>query len=211
MNPDAHTRLANPGPPQAEDSAQNWMRGSSELKGPLLALLLERPGHPYALAARLRKRLGSAWEFAEKDIYKILVRFENQGLVVSHVTDSKRSSAQRVRMYELTELTRGAVAEWIDSPLPEEPVRAAIWARVAFSEPGDAPRLLQALDRYQKVCYRKLKEAGDRFPVDTWVGMQMEVARRGANLRTEADLEWIDLARGYIANFPGARDASAGV
>lgn len=201
--PTAHIHLA-------EDSAQEWMRGSSELKGPLLALLLERPGHGYDLAARLRKRLGSAWEFADKDIYKILDRFEKLGLVVSYWGDS-RMVGRRIKVYEPTELTRGAVAEWIDSPLPEEPVRAAIWARVAFSEPQDAPRLLQVLDRYQKVCYRKLKEAGERFPVDTWMGMQMEVARRGANLRTEADLEWIDLARGYIANFPGARDASAGV
>jgi DNA-binding PadR family transcriptional regulator len=199
----AHTHLA-------EDSTQEWMRGSSELKGPLLALLLERPGYPYDLAGRLRKRLGSAWEFADKDIYKILERFVRQGLAVSYRTDSKRSS-KRITMYEPTDLTREAVAEWMRSPLPEEPVRGAVWARIAFSEPEDAPRLLQALDEYQRTCFRLLKDLGERYPVDTWRGMEMELARRGAGMRLEAALDWIDLARGFIANFPGARDVPAGL
>ncbi len=198
-------------PDIADDAAQKeWMRGSSELKGPLLALLLERPGHTYDLAGRLQKRLGPAWQFATKDLYPILERFEKLGLAVSHVADSTRSP-KRIRVYEPTEQAHEAVAEWLGSPLPEESVEGAMWARIAFSTPKDAPRLLQALDEYQRNCFRILKDIGERYPVDTWAGMEMELARRGANLRIEADLEWIDLARGYIANFPGVRDASAGI
>ena len=193
----------------ADNSAhKEWMRGSSELKGPLLALLLERPGHTYDLAGRLYRRLGPAWQIESVDLYPMLERFEKMGLASSYKTDSKRSPL-RIRVYEPTEQTHSAVVEWMKSPLPSEPVRGAVWARIAFSEPEDAPRLLQVLDEYQRTCFRFLEEAKERYPVDTWRGMEMELARRGANLRIEAELEWIDLARGYIANFPGEHRGSS--
>ncbi len=193
----------------ADDAAQKeWTRGSSELKGPLLALLLERPGHGYDLAGRLYKRLGSSWQIEPKELYPMLARLERRGLLSSYETDSSRSS-KRVKIYEPTELTRDAVAKWIGSPLPIEPVRGAVLARIAFSTPEDAPLLLWALDEYQRLCFRILKEGKGMYPVDQWRSMQMEVARLHANMRLEADLEWINLTRGYIANFPGVRRASA--
>lgn len=193
----------------ASSTAQTeWMRGSSELKGPLLAMLLERPGHTYDLAGRLYQRLGSSWQIEPKELYPMLERFEKMGLLSSYKADSTRSP-QQVRVYQPTELTKDAVAEWIGSPLPLEPMRGAIWARIAFSRPEDAPRLLQALDEYQRTCFRTLEDAKEKYPLGTWRGMSMELARKGANLRLEAELELIDLARGYIANFPGVRDVSA--
>jgi DNA-binding PadR family transcriptional regulator len=50
-----------------------WMRGSStSLRGGLLALVLERPGHGYELANRLADRLGDSWLIVRKDIYRLL-------------------------------------------------------------------------------------------------------------------------------------------
>ncbi len=194
----------------ADSPAQNeWMRGSSELKGPLLALLLERPGHTYDLAGRLYQRLGSPWRVDAKELYPMLQRFEKLGILTSYRADSTRSP-KRIRVYEPTEQTRDAVAEWIRSPISMEPVRAAVLARIAFAEPEDAPLLLQALDEYQRMCFRMLDDDKEKYPLDQWLGMQKEVARLHANLRIEADLEWIDLTRRYVANFPGVRRVSVG-
>ena len=59
------------------------MRGSSPLKGALLGLVLQRPGHGYDLAQRLDRRLGPAWQITAKDLYRMLEQLERAGLVSS--------------------------------------------------------------------------------------------------------------------------------
>jgi DNA-binding PadR family transcriptional regulator len=198
--------------PYAKDSAaKEWMQGSSELKGPLLSLLIEQPGHAYNLAGRLYQRLGAYWQIDAKELYPMLKRFERLGLASSHEAPSSKSPMRKI-VYEPTERARGAVSDWMASPLASEPkVRAEIWARIAFSEPADAPRLLKALNDYQRTCYRAVEEMKNRYPIDTWRGMEMELVRKAATLRIEAELEWIHVARGYIANFPGERRVFARV
>ena len=54
----------------------SWMRGSSPLKGALLGLLLQHPGHGYDLALRLHRRLGPAWQIEAKGLYPMLAQLE---------------------------------------------------------------------------------------------------------------------------------------
>jgi DNA-binding PadR family transcriptional regulator len=187
---------------------KEWTRGSSPIKGPLLALLLDSPGYPYQLRGRLYWRLGGARKIDPPDINRLCKQFEKLGLASSHVADSERTG-QRVRIYQATELASRAVAEWMQSPLPVVTARGELWTRLAVSQPEHAPYLLEALDKYRKACVKLLGENGEKYPVNTWSGMERELARKGANLMIEAEIQLIDLAHGYIANFPGARDVSA--
>lgn len=50
-----------------------WLRGGSPWKGPLLALLLEQPGHSYDLASRLTNRVGSAWKLDHNEMWTRIV------------------------------------------------------------------------------------------------------------------------------------------
>jgi DNA-binding PadR family transcriptional regulator len=186
----------------------SWLKGGSPWKGPLLALLLERPGHPYDFANRLVHRVGPAWRLDTNDAGRVLRRAEELGLASSDVVESKRSH-HRVRMYQPTELTSKAVEYWMSSPVPAEPVRAELWTRMVVSAPEHAPALLEALDHFERQLFELLKEHSMPFPTKTWKGLELELARRGVVMRVEGDLAWIELARGHILEFTGALRAPA--
>ena len=88
------------------------MRGpSTPLRGALLGLLLERPGHGGDLANRLAARLGETWRVDTNDVYRLLEQLENTGLAVSR-DEPKRSNHRRTHLvYHPTEADfRGADA-----------------------------------------------------------------------------------------------------
>ena len=65
-------------------STKRWMRGASApLRGALLGLLLERPGHGGELANRLIARLGETWRIDPNDVYRLLKQLEAEGLATS--------------------------------------------------------------------------------------------------------------------------------
>jgi len=185
-----------------------WLKGGSPWKGPLLALLLERPGHPYDLANRLIHRVGPAWRLDQNDAGRVLQRAEELGLAESRWADSKRSRRQ-VLLYEPTELTGMAVEHWMSSPAPEEAVRAELWTRMVVSTPEQAPALLRALDLNERRLFNLLKEHSTPFLTETWKGLELELARRGVVMRVQADLAWIELARGHILEFTGGHRGAA--
>jgi DNA-binding PadR family transcriptional regulator len=187
---------------------KRWVRGSSQLKGPLLALLLESPGCPSQLASRLHTQAGEAWLVDPKDTYSVLERFERLGLASSEWRyDAK--SRRDLKVYHATELTGEAVEEWMQSPLPREPVRSEVATRIAVSQPRYARYILRALEEFEQTCNKELKKHAKEFSMQTWEGLEMEIARRRVTVRIESDLTWIDFTRGAIEEFPGVRDGSA--
>jgi DNA-binding PadR family transcriptional regulator len=193
----------------ADDVAwKQWTRGSSQLKGPLLALLLESPGYPSQLAGRLHTQAGESWQVDPKDTYPILERFERLGLA-SSVWRYDPKARRDLKEYHATELTAKAVEEWLQSPLPREPVRSEVATRVAVSQPRYARYILRALDEFEQACTEELTKRAKEFSMQTWEGLEMEVARRRVTMRIESDLAWIDFTRGAIEEFPSVRDGSA--
>ena len=86
---------------------------SGHLEGLLLAVLLQSPGHGYALSERLAVRSGGALVVPEGSLYPALQRLERAGLVASAwaVVDGRRR-----RVYELTAAGRrhagSAARQW---------------------------------------------------------------------------------------------------
>jgi DNA-binding PadR family transcriptional regulator len=121
-----------------------WMRGSSaSLRGGLLALVLERPGHGYELANRLADRLGESWLIVRKDVYRLLEGLQDDGLLL--LREEREAGRRQLRLvYYPTELTARAVSEWMETLIPKEPMRVGIRAQVAgaFSA-GGARALLE--------------------------------------------------------------------
>ena len=185
---------------RTEDWAKSWAKGSSPLNGPLLALVNEGPGYPYAYRGRIVQRLGDSWLPPLMTIYRILERFEGLGLASSHPGDSKLRGMP-VTIYEATELTPVAVADWMESPLRELPLRGALAIRIAVSRPADAPYLLRAIAEHQRQCFALLTKYRRKYPTNSWRGMEMESARQGIILRIEAELQWLHIVRGYIEDF----------
>lgn len=181
-----------------------WLKGGSPWKGPLLALLLERPGHPYDLATRLIHRAGPAWRLDPDDAGRVLRRAEQLGLVTSTEVKSSRSD-RHVYRYEPTELTAVAVDFWMNSPIPDEPFRAELWTRMVVARPEHAPALLLGLDHYERQLFELLKAHSSPFMVETWTGLELELNRKGVVKRIEAELSWVEDARALIREFTGSR------
>ena len=82
------------------------MRGpSTPLRGALLGLLLERPGHGGDLANRLSARLGETWRVDTNDVYRLLEQLEKTGLAISRA-EPKRNNHRRTHLvYHPTEET----------------------------------------------------------------------------------------------------------
>jgi DNA-binding PadR family transcriptional regulator len=187
---------------------KQWTRGSSQLKGPLLALLLESPGCPSQLAGRLHTLAGEAWQVDPKDAYPIMERLEGLGLA-SSVWRYDSKARRDLKEYHATELTAKAVEEWMQSPLPRMPVRLEVATRVAVSQPRYARHILRALDEFEQACTEELGEHARECSMHTWEGLEMEVTRRRVTMRIESDFTWIDFTRGAIEEFPSVRDGSA--
>lgn len=178
---------------------RDWMRGSSPLKGALLGLVLQRPGHGYDLANRLDRRLGPAWQITAKDLYRMLEQLERAGLVSSRRVLSDGPTGNR-RVYSPTEYAEPALTEWMNASTRMAPVRAEFHAKIAVARTQDAPRLLAALDSYERECFALFKASSQDAPlIRSFAGIAFHLSRASARLHLRAELEWIVLARRLIS------------
>jgi DNA-binding PadR family transcriptional regulator len=176
----------------------DWLAGTSTLKGPLLMLLLERPGHAYDIATRLSQRVGPAWAIDPNDIYPIVKRFESKGLVAGrHEQDPERPHKQ-LYVYDLTELGLQAAIEWISTPVSLEPERSELLAMFAVLGEEHAPELLRKLEEYERNCYLAAAASEREIPTEAWRGLLMELARKSVVEGLESKIKWIETARDWI-------------
>jgi DNA-binding PadR family transcriptional regulator len=191
---------------------KKWMRGpSTPLRGALLGLLLERPGHGGDLANRLSVRLGETWRVDTNDVYRLLEQLERTGLARAR-EEPKRGGGPRTHLvFHPTAETSGALALWMETQLPREPVRLGLQAKLAVARRQDAARLLAALDTYERECVvlaRVVRPHAGR--AGSWAALCMDCARDAAHVQLRAEADWAARTarriRGFIAG--GRADAT---
>jgi DNA-binding PadR family transcriptional regulator len=181
---------------------RTWMRGSSPLKGAILGLVLERPGHGYDLGGRLGARLGPTWGIDPKRLYRIIDQLERAGLIVGKVETDPDNPRQHRTVYHATELAPRALALWLETLAPKEPTRVEIQAKIAAAREQDAPRLLLALRQYERECLELLRDTSERqVPMRSWLGLAMEVVRDASDAQLQAELEWSRRTRKRIEEY----------
>jgi DNA-binding PadR family transcriptional regulator len=177
------------------------MRGSStSLRGALLALLLERPGHGYELANRLRERLGSSWAISRTYIYSLLDELEAEGLIVGRAEPVRRGRRVLVTFHP-TGLTAPALTQWMQTLAPKEPVRIGLQAKIAVAREQDAPWLLQALTEYERECLHVLQRTSSATATNQhhWQMLALDCARDAVHGQLRAEIEWARRTRQRIA------------
>jgi DNA-binding PadR family transcriptional regulator len=178
---------------------RTWMRGSSPLKGAILGLVLERPGHGYDLGARLGARLGPTWAIDPKRLYRMLDQLERAGLVMGTVERDPENPRQHRTVYHATELAPEALRLWLETLAPREPTRVEIQAKVAAAREQDAPRLLLALRQYERECLELLRDGtAQQLPAGSWLGLVMDIVRDASDAQLRAEVDWARRTRGRI-------------
>lgn len=183
---------------------KQWMRGSSaSLRGALLALLLERPGHGYDLANRLRERLGDSWAINRTYIYSLLDELEEEGLIVGRA-EPVRHSRRVLVTFHPTDLTPVALGQWMQTFSPREPVRIGLQAKIAVAREEDAPSLMEALREYERECLQLLQDASASVARRRhWRLLVLECARDAVEGQLRAEIEWARRTRQRIAEHLG--------
>jgi DNA-binding PadR family transcriptional regulator len=177
--------------------AADWIRGSSPLKGALLGLLIQSPGHGYDLANRLNRRLGPTWQVDPKETYRPLERLERDGLALA--TDARQGRSAR-KVYSPTALAEGAFSEWMSAGSFVEPIRTHLQAKLAVARMQDLPALLDSLDVYERDCLVLCAScSGDTPPTDTLLGVQIHLERKASFRHLRAELDWIVDARRLLS------------
>jgi DNA-binding PadR family transcriptional regulator len=177
-----------------------WMRGTSaSLRGALLGLLLERPGHSYELANRLVTRLGETWRINPNDVYRLLKQLEVGGLAASNEEPKRGSQRGTHSVYYPTERTDEALTRWMETLLPRGPVRVGLQAKLAVAREEDAPRLLTALRQYERECLELLQITptapdGQR----SWKALFMDCTREAVDGQLRQEIAWSQRTRKRI-------------
>jgi DNA-binding PadR family transcriptional regulator len=185
----------------AKTNTRGWMRGASApLRGALLGIVLERPGHGGDLASRLVARLGETWRIDTNDVYRLLDQLVADGLVDAR-EEPRRDNRRRTRIvYYPTELTEDALTTWMEMLLPREPVRLGLHAKLAVARDADAPRLVAALRDYERECLRLAQLVaptnGDMHR--SWTALVMDCTRDAVWRQLQSDVDWATQTRQRI-------------
>ncbi len=183
-----------------------WMRGpSASIRGALLGLVLERPGHSYDLGNRLVTRLGETWRISQPDVYRLLRQMEDSGVVQSSEEPKRAGLRGTHAVYFPTELTEDAVARWMETLVPMAPVRVGLQAKLAVARKQDAPRLLSALKQYERECLELLLST-PATPEGTpsWKALFMDCTREAVDGQLKQEIAWAKHTRKRIREYAAA-------
>jgi DNA-binding PadR family transcriptional regulator len=174
---------------------------SSPLKGALLCLLVQQRGYGYDLANRLERRLGPGWNINRRSLYRMLEALERDELASSDRSDE--ASSDRI-MYDATPAAEPVVADWMES-IESGLARKELQARLVVARDEDLPRLLGAVNAYERWCFAMQREIEVDLPPRQSLGGAMMYLAREADLKhIGAELSWLESVRKTILAFLGS-------
>jgi hypothetical protein len=90
----------------------------------------------------------------------------------------------------------------MEAPVGRDSVRDHLQVKIAVSRSVDAPRLLSALDAYERSCFELLRETEQsEVPMGSWAGISLNLARSASEQRIHAELRWVGIARRWIEDY----------
>ncbi len=193
--------------PRNKSQKREWLRGgSASMRGVLLGLVLERPGHGGDLANRMCVRLGETWRVDTNDAYRLLEQLEREGLMVSREEARKNNGKRKMLVYHPTPKTSQALTQWMETLLPREPVRFGLHAKLSVARPEDAARLLIALRDYEQKCLALAQLVTPNGNLQhSWGALYMDCTREAVYTQLRAEIDWAAATRDRISEYAQRR------
>ncbi len=174
------------------------------MRGVLLGLVLERPGHGGDLANRMQVRLGETWRVDTNDAYRLLEQLEREELMVTREEPRKNNGRRKLIVYHPTLKTSHALTLWMETLLPREPVRFGLHAKLAVARPEDAARLMVALRDYEQKCLALAQLVAPNGGTQrSWGALYMDCTREAVYTQLRAEIDWAAATRGRISEYAG--------
>ena len=198
----------------------------------VLGLVIEEPGPPHRLTAKLRQRLASA-EFVDSNVYSALTRLERDGLVravLDAPADSpapvgtaaerrpaiRRSPGARAdsRVFEATPAGVRHFEEWLLGSSSAPPLRDELHMKVALCQSHNLPRLIELVYGQELVCLSRVQELKRSFQrmqppaPDRWSGLVLVHVRDAELSFWEARLTWLQGVRESLERMHAAYEGA---
>lgn len=180
---------------QPTNAAHSW----APLKGAVLGLLLAGPSYGYDLTNRLQRQLGPAWRIHRKRIYTILSQLEAEGLAYPEPPASTGTRGVHNVVYRATPLAETAFERWLEGAPTLQDARVQLHAKMVAARMKDLPRLLVALDHYERALFaREAEIAGAMPPQHSLRAAMMYMVRNSSIKQIRSELLWAGDTRQMI-------------
>lgn len=167
-----------------------------------LGLLAEEASHGYALYRRFEASLSGLWRISESQMYSILKRLEEKGLVVGAAPEKGRAASYRV--LSLGAEGRAAFEAWLSEPTAPSPraLRLEFITRLRFASargPDVHAGIVASQKRAVESAIGRLSrsiasESGERRPGSAQAGAEKSaaLARSLSLCQLRAALTWLE-------------------
>ncbi len=171
------------------------------LEHALLVSLSERPASGLDLARRFDRSIGFFWHATHQQIYRVLARMVDDGWVeVEHVAQTGRPDK---KVYAVSAVGRGVLADWLAEPTPMEPLRSEIAVKMRGASYGDRAAVLAVVrenlaEHQARLAHYRRLEADDHPEPHRLTGHDLDtylVLRGGVRIEEF----WVDWLSEYLA------------
>jgi DNA-binding PadR family transcriptional regulator len=170
------------------------------LEHALLVSLSERPASGLELAGRFEKSIGFFWHATHQQIYRVLARMDADGWV--EVEEVAQSGRPDKKVYAVSSAGARALADWLGTPTPMEPLRSELAVKMRGASRGDRSAVLDVVranlaEHRARLDHYELLASRDYPAPDALTGQTLDtylVLRGGIRL----EQFWIDWLTEYL-------------
>jgi len=170
------------------------------LEHALLVALREQPAAGLDLTRRFERSIGYFWSATHQQVYRVLGRMERDGWV--RATTVAQHGRPDKKVYEVTDLGRTALADWLAAPTAASPLRSELAVKMRGASYGgpdgraavlDSVRAHLADHRLRLDHYRHLmkRDHPDGPAGLTGHALDQYLVLRGGILLEEGQVAWL--------------------
>lgn len=168
----------------------------------VLGFLSRREMSGYDLKKAVEASIGNFWKESYGQLYPILKRLSDDGLVKR--SDAAGAGKRARHVYSITARGREALRRWLEEPTEPQQLRNELLLKLFFGGRGDVAwsreqvertrrRLVSDLERYEAIHERLRREHAEDADYEYWV-----ITLRYGERDTRALIEWCDETRGAL-------------
>ncbi|MEU3777240.1 PadR family transcriptional regulator [Streptomyces sp. NPDC032472] len=179
----------------------------------ILVSLLEKPGSGYELARRFERSIGYFWTATHQQIYRVLKRMENEGLLA--VREVPQQGRPDKKEYSVADPGRAVLSRWLHEPIEPESMRHDLAVKIRGAAFDDPAALVREVERHHRVHSDRLAHylagelrdfTGPDAPAPLDAGQELQhVVLRGGIAYERMTIAWLDDVLATLHRLGGGR------